>query len=135
GCGVLVSINQAQASPNGTVRLHTDNGRERLAVIRTSPVFNHAGDLVGSVATVRDVTEEVEPQRREVIGESPLMQELMRFVRRVAASEAVTILIEGENGTGKDLVAKTLHHQSMRQAEPFIAINCAAIPETLLESE
>ena len=59
----------------------------------------------------------------------------MNFVRRVAASEATTILLEGENGTGKDLIAKTLHYQSMRQAEPFIAINCAAIPETLLESE
>jgi transcriptional regulator with PAS, ATPase and Fis domain len=56
-------------------------------------------------------------------------------VRRVAASEATTILLEGENGTGKDLVAKTLHYQSLRQAEPFIAINCAAIPDSLLESE
>jgi PAS domain S-box-containing protein len=135
GCGVLVSISQATASPNGTVRLHTDNGRERLAVIRTSPVFDTDGSVVGSVATVRDVTEEVEPQRREVIGDSAAMHELMRFVRRVAASAATTILIEGENGTGKDLIAKTLHYQSMRQAEPFIAINCAAIPETLLESE
>jgi transcriptional regulator with PAS, ATPase and Fis domain len=59
----------------------------------------------------------------------------MNFVRRVASSEATTILLEGENGTGKDLIAKTLHYQSIRQAEPFIAINCAAIPETLLESE
>jgi transcriptional regulator with PAS, ATPase and Fis domain len=56
-------------------------------------------------------------------------------VRRVASSEAQTILLEGENGVGKDLIAKTLHYQSKRQAEPFIAINCAAIPETLLESE
>ena len=53
----------------------------------------------------------------------------------MAASEATTILLEGENGTGKDLVAKTLHYQSLRQAEPFIAINCAAIPDSLLESE
>ena len=134
GCGVLISLDHGH-TPNGTIRLHTDNGRERLAVIRTSPIFTEEGQLVGSVATVRDVTDEVEPQRREVIGESPAMQELMRFVRRVAASEASTILIEGENGTGKDLIAKTLHYQSLRQAEPFIAINCAAIPETLLESE
>jgi len=63
------------------------------------------------------------------------MREVLNFVRRVAASEATTILLEGENGTGKDLIAKTLHYQSSRQAEPFIAINCAAIPETLLESE
>jgi transcriptional regulator with PAS, ATPase and Fis domain len=60
---------------------------------------------------------------------------VLNFVRRVAASEATTILLEGENGTGKDLVAKTLHYQSLRQAEPFIAINCAAIPDSLLESE
>ena len=87
------------------------------------------------VATIKDITEEAAPQKREVIGESGPMREVMNFVRRVAASEATTILLEGENGTGKDLVAKTLHYQSIRQAEPFIAINCAAIPDTLLESE
>jgi transcriptional regulator with PAS, ATPase and Fis domain len=63
------------------------------------------------------------------------MREVLNFVRRVAASEATTILLEGENGTGKDLIAKTLHYQSLRQAEPFIPINCAAIPDSLLESE
>src|SRR6202043_1629015 len=52
-----------------------------------------------------------------------------------AISEASTILIEGESGVGKDLIAKTLHFQSLRQSEPFLAISCAAIPETLLESE
>ncbi|MGC4052325.1 MAG: sigma 54-interacting transcriptional regulator [Paludibaculum sp.] len=67
--------------------------------------------------------------------ESPAMLEMMHFVRRVAISEATTILLEGENGVGKDLIAKTLHYHSTRQAEPFIAINCAAIPDTLLESE
>jgi transcriptional regulator with PAS, ATPase and Fis domain len=81
------------------------------------------------------VTDEVAPQNREIIAESQGMKEVLQFVRRVAASEATTILLEGENGTGKDLVAKTLHYQSLRQAEPFIAINCAAIPDTLLESE
>jgi transcriptional regulator with PAS, ATPase and Fis domain len=73
--------------------------------------------------------------KREVIAESPAMREVISFVRKVAVSEATTILLEGENGTGKDLIAKTLHYESPRQAEPFIAINCAAIPETLLESE
>ena len=87
------------------------------------------------VATIKDITEEAAPQKREVIAESAPMREVLNFVRRVAASEATTILLEGENGTGKDLIAKTLHYQSLRQAEPFIAINCAAIPETLLESE
>ena len=135
GCGVLVGLNQAPSAPNSTVRLHTDNGMERLVVMRTNQMFNSAGQLTGVVATIKDITEEAAPEKREVIAESGPMREVLNFVRRVAASEATTILLEGENGTGKDLIAKTLHYQSVRQAEPFIAINCAAIPDSLLESE
>jgi PAS domain S-box-containing protein len=134
GCGMLIGMTQSSV-PNCTVRLHTASGQERLAIIRTTQIINGAGAAEGTVATVTDITEEMAPQKREVIAESPQMRDLMNFVRRVASSEAGTILIEGENGVGKDLIAKTLHYQSMRQAEPFIAINCAAIPETLLESE
>jgi PAS domain S-box-containing protein len=135
GCGVLVGLNQATSVPSCTVRLRTENGMERLVVMRTNQMFDDDGQLTGVVATIKDITEEAAPQKREVIAESPPMREVLNFVRRVAASEATTILLEGENGTGKDLIAKTLHYQSVRQAEPFIAINCAAIPETLLESE
>ena len=135
GCGVLVGLNQPPSAPNATVRLHTHNGLERLVVMRTNQMFDDDGKLTGVVATIKDITEEAAPQKREVIAESAGMRDVLNFVRRVAASEATTILLEGENGTGKDLVAKTLHYQSLRQAEPFIAINCAAIPETLLESE
>jgi PAS domain S-box-containing protein len=135
GCGVLVGLNQSPTAPNATIRINTENGLERLVVMRTNQLFNDHGRLEGVVATIKDVGEEAAPQRREVIAESASMRELHNFVRRVAASEATTILLEGENGTGKDLIAKTLHYQSLRQAEPFIAINCAAIPETLLESE
>src|SRR6478672_4317906 len=71
----------------------------------------------------------------EVIGTSPKMTELMSFVRKVASSEATTILIQGESGTGKDLIAKAIHHESKRQEKPFVAINCSAIPETLMEAE
>jgi two-component system response regulator AtoC len=134
-CGMLAGLNQTPSAGNSTVRLHTPNGMERLVVMRTNQMFDDGGHLAGVVATIKDVTEEAAPQKREVIAESGPMREVMNFVRRVAASEATTILLEGENGTGKDLVAKTLHYQSVRQAEPFIAINCAAIPETLLESE
>jgi len=136
GCGMLVGVDQMVASTsNCTVRLHTDTGRERLVVMRTTQMHDPAGKLEGVVATIKDITDEATPQKREIIGDSAVMREVMSFVRRVAASEATTILLEGENGTGKDLIAKTLHYQSLRQAEPFIAINCAAIPETLLESE
>src|SRR5579864_5727611 len=71
----------------------------------------------------------------DVIGVSRKMTELMKFVNKVAASEASTILIQGESGTGKDLVAKAFHYQSAREDKPFVAINCSAIPETLMEAE
>jgi two-component system response regulator AtoC len=71
----------------------------------------------------------------DVIGESPKMAELMHFVNKVAVSEASTILIQGESGTGKDLIAKTIHYHSSRQDKPWVAINCSAIPETLMEAE
>jgi two-component system, NtrC family, response regulator AtoC len=70
-----------------------------------------------------------------VIGVSGKMAELLGFVNKVAGSEATTILIQGESGTGKDLIAKAIHYQSRRQDKPFVAINCSAIPETLMEAE
>ena len=135
GCGLAEGLVAGQAVPHGMVRLHTDDGRERLVLIRTSQISNGDGQVQGLVATIKDITEEMTPIKREVIADSPAMREVLSFVRKVAASEATTILLEDENGTGKDLVAKSLHYESSRQAEPFIAINCAAIPETLLESE
>lgn len=134
-CALMAGLEQPLATNNGTVCLHTANGQERLAVFQVSQVYSPDGQLEGAVAAVKNITDETPPHKREVVAESPAMREVMSFVRRVAATEATSILIEGENGTGKDLVAKTLHYQSIRQAEPFIAINCAAIPETLLESE
>jgi DNA-binding NtrC family response regulator len=71
----------------------------------------------------------------EIVATSPKMTELMNFVRKVASSEATTILIQGESGTGKDLIAKAIHYESARQERPFVAINCSAIPETLMEAE
>jgi len=71
----------------------------------------------------------------DVVAVSAKSTELMSFVRKVAASEATTILIQGESGTGKDLVAKTIHYESVRENGPFVAINCSAIPETLMEAE
>jgi two-component system nitrogen regulation response regulator GlnG len=69
-----------------------------------------------------------------IVGQSAGMQEVYKAIGRVASSD-VTVLITGESGTGKELVARALFHHSGRTAAPFLAINCAAIPETLLESE
>jgi two-component system NtrC family response regulator len=69
-----------------------------------------------------------------LVGDSAPMQDVFRMIRRVGPSD-VPVLITGESGTGKELVARAIHRQSTRKGEPFIAINCGAIPETLLESE
>ncbi|HLK18402.1 MAG TPA: sigma 54-interacting transcriptional regulator [Bryobacteraceae bacterium] len=135
GCGMRQGLGSMACMPNRTLRIHLENGRERIVVMRTVQLLDKLGELTGVVATVKDITEEAEPADRQIIAESQAMREVLNFVRRIAISEAGSILIEGENGTGKDLIAKTLHYQSLRQSEPFLAINCAAIPETLLESE
>src|SRR5947207_7892765 len=69
-----------------------------------------------------------------VVGSSPAFRRMMTLVEQVADSSA-TVLIQGESGTGKELVASTIHARSARSRGPFIAVNCAALPETLLESE
>jgi len=73
-------------------------------------------------------------QRDNFIGKSPKMKELFNLIDAVAETDA-TILIQGETGTGKELVAKTIHYRSLRSNKPFLSISCAAIPHELLESE
>jgi Nif-specific regulatory protein len=73
-------------------------------------------------------------QDQSLVGEGSKMKEIFQFLARVAPTES-TVLIEGESGTGKELAAKALHRSSPRARKPFVAINCAAIPETLLESD
>ncbi|MBZ5527424.1 MAG: sigma-54 dependent transcriptional regulator [Acidobacteriia bacterium] len=111
----------------------------------TKPLnFEELSVTVQNAAEANALRTEVESLRSEmrrrtgyhdVVGVSRKMTELMKFVRKIAASEASTILIQGESGTGKDLIAKAIHYDSARTDRPFVAINCSAIPENLMEAE
>ena len=72
---------------------------------------------------------------RLIIGESPAMKKMLGLAAKVAESEVSSVLLQGESGTGKDLIAKAIHYGSQRADRPFVAINCAALPATLIESE
>lgn len=93
-----------------------------------------AGELRKEVTTVRRERASRFSFER-IIGSSPPMTEMINLGRKVAASEASAVLLQGESGTGKDLLAKAIHYSSRRATSPFVAINCAAIPGTLIESE
>ena len=71
----------------------------------------------------------------QIVGESPAMREMLALAHKVAESEVSSVLLQGESGTGKDLVVKAVHYHSSRADKPFVAINCAALPGTLIESE
>src|SRR5574341_1412318 len=74
-------------------------------------------------------------RRDDIVGVSGVIRELKAIIQRIAESDATTVLLEGESGTGKDLVARVIHFESTRARAPFLAVNCVALPEHLLESE
>ncbi|HTG81698.1 MAG TPA: sigma-54 dependent transcriptional regulator [Geobacteraceae bacterium] len=90
-------------------------------------------DLRREVAGLRSEHKKIGPPT--IVGKGKHMQHVMAMMGRVAKSEASTVLVQGESGTGKELVAKWIHYESSRAEKPFVAINCAAVPATLLESE
>jgi formate hydrogenlyase transcriptional activator len=90
---------------------------------------------VGAVATFGSVDQDRDPRRFEqIIGKSPALESVLEQVEQVAPTDS-TVLIQGETGTGKELIARAIHNLSARCGRPFIKLNCAAIPFDLLESE
>ncbi|MDH5428242.1 MAG: sigma 54-interacting transcriptional regulator [Nitrospirota bacterium] len=125
------------------------DGRELYLFGNVSILRDEEGQVAGAVGTFTDLTSfilsnqkiavlEEQTQSREAFhqltGKSPAMQEVFRRLRLAAQSD-VTVLLTGESGTGKELAARAIHALSARKDKPFFAINCSAIPETLLESE
>jgi len=104
---------------------------ERVEVIIKNALSHH-NIIKENIALRKELGKKV--QFDEIIGKSHKMQQVFELIRTVAKSNA-TILILGETGTGKELVAKAVHSESLRHKGPFISLNCAALPESLLESE
>ena len=122
----------------GATGLRSARRHELLHAIREAQEFAEAPSLIASPAPqpIRATTP-AKPSLSplpEMIGESLAMLELARLIRLVAPRSA-TVLIEGETGAGKEVVAKAVHRLSARSAKPFVVLNCAAIPESLLEAE
>ena len=154
GSGLDVLRRMRQREPDAIVIMITANVLvdETIAALRGG-----AYDFIGKPVnleelqvTIRNAIEarqlrrEVNVFRREraqqfsfdqIIGNSPAMREMLAIAQKVAESEVSSVLLQGASGTGKDLVAKAIHYQSNRAAGPFVAINCAALPGTLIESE
>jgi DNA-binding NtrC family response regulator len=99
---------------------------------------------IRNAVETRDLRREIKQVRREraqnfsfeqIIGDSPAIKKAVELAKRVAVSDIATILLQGESGTGKDLFARAIHHASERASAPYLAINCAALPANLIESE
>ncbi len=95
--------------------------------------LRNAIDKKELVTQTKTLKKEIE-KKYEIVGESPVMLQLKEMIHRVAPTQA-RVLIAGENGTGKELVARQIHEQSQRRQSPFVEVNCAAIPSELIESQ
>jgi transcriptional regulator with PAS, ATPase and Fis domain len=138
--------------PAGAV-LVAKSGERRTVEGSIAPMRNHEGAISGAVivfggvgaapgtppgggdASKKDDEDGISIGDFKIVAASPKMKAVLRFARRVAESEASTILLEGESGTGKDVLAQFIHHFGNRRKGPFVSLNCAAIPDTLIESE
>jgi len=118
------------------------NGTRIPISVSTAVLKDETGQIIGGAETFRDLSE-IETLRQELRGKmgfgdlisrSPLMQKIFEVLPAIAASPS-TVLITGETGTGKELVSRTIHQLSPRSKGPFVAVNCAALPDELLESE
>ncbi len=146
-------MQQSSSAPSGLCqqecKVLSKDGREVHIHGNVQIVREEQGDIAGAVGCFMDVTalvqahEKIEVLERqtatgfvfeELIGNSPAMQQIFRQLK-LAADSDVTVLLTGESGTGKELAARAIHRQSARHRKPFMAINCAAIPAELLESE
>jgi DNA-binding NtrC family response regulator len=135
--GVVALASYARDHDTGVIALlePTDDDGVGTAALGALEVITKPVATEDLAATVRRLVERRELQRRTgIFGDSAAVQEVLVKIEQMAPVSS-TVLVQGESGTGKELVAKAIHDLSPRRGKPFIAVNCAALPETLLESE
>jgi PAS domain S-box-containing protein len=141
-CALRRTMKEGRSFVSSSTYIITSDKKRVPISVSTAPLRNEAGDILGGVETFRDNTV-VEELRRELSGSfrrgdmisrSRLMKQIFAVLPQISESDS-TVLIEGETGTGKEIMARSLHDLSTRRDKPFIAINCGALPDTLLESE
>ncbi|MEW6385996.1 MAG: sigma 54-interacting transcriptional regulator [Thermodesulfobacteriota bacterium] len=141
-CVLKHTLETGKPVVNRAIAILRADGKEIPISVSTALLKNENGAVIGGVETFRDLSlveelrREIQRQYRlgDIISKSPLMQKIFGLLPEIARSDS-TVLIEGESGTGKELVARALHHLSRRAKGPFVAVNCGALPDTLLESE
>jgi len=142
GCTLRQTMATGEPIMNRTVHIIDAKGQKRAIAISTALLKNASGKVIGGVETFRDMSM-IEQLRKEIegryscediISQSHKMQNLFAIMPNIAESNT-TVLIEGESGTGKELFARAIHNMSFRKDKPFVAVNCGALPDTLLESE
>jgi PAS domain S-box-containing protein len=141
-CPLKHTAETAETIINLEVNILNRDNKEVPISISTAVVKDNEGKVVGAVETFRDLSlikelhKEIYRQYsfQDILGRSKPMLKLFQILPDIAQSDA-TVLIEGESGTGKELFATAVHNLSSRQDKPLIKVNCAALPETLLESE
>ncbi len=141
-CTLAQTMETGKAIMNKAVHIIDAAGEKRAIAISTALLKDGSGKVIGGVETFRD-TSAVEQLRKkiegrysceDIISQSHKMQDLFAILPNIAESNT-TVLIEGPSGTGKELFARAIHNLSFRKDAPFIAVNCGALPDTLLESE
>lgn len=141
-CALRRTMKEGRSFVSSSTYIITSDKKRIPISVSTAPLRNEAGEILGGVETFRD-NSVVEELRRELSGtfrqgdmvsRSPLMRKIFNVLPQIAESDA-SVLIEGETGTGKEMLARSLHALSNRHNKPFVAINCGALPDTLLESE
>ena len=141
-CVLRRTLDTGQPVVNVMAHIITNKGIRLPIRISTAVLKNKKGEVIGGVETFQDLTQ-LEALKKElknrqsfedIIGRSPVMLRLFDILPQIAESSS-TVLIEGASGTGKELFARAIHNLSPRKKKKFIAINCAALPDTLLESE